>query len=343
MKAALLKGVENLDFCDFPTPVAKNKDIVVKVKACGVCGTDVKTYRQGHRFIKYPSILGHELSGEVVQLGKEVASFKIGDRVQVAAAIPCGKCFYCYKDIQSMCENLTVVSCHYHGGFAEYMLVPENFILNKCVNKIPENLSYQNAALAEPLACVINAQELSNIKQGESLLIIGAGPMGCFHAQLAYGKGVKKVIMCDTDEKRLEFAKFTKSDRFINPSVEELESVIREVCDGRLVDQIMVVSGSAALNVKFLKLISPRGTVNLFGGFKKEQLADDIDKIQYGECRLIGSYGSSPRHNSQAISVLSSGTIDGDNYITKTFSLSQVQEALEITEERQGLKNMVLP
>ncbi|HNS32984.1 MAG TPA: alcohol dehydrogenase catalytic domain-containing protein [bacterium] len=343
MKAAVLKSIKNLEYCDFPEPVPGKGEMVIRVRACGVCGTDVKTYRSGHRFIKYPRILGHELSGEVVAAGREVNSFSAGDRVQVAAAIPCGKCFYCLGGIQSMCENLTVVSCHYHGGFAQFMLIPENFILNGCVNSIPENLSWQEAALAEPLACVMNGQELSGIKKGETLLVVGAGPMGCFHAQAAREKGAAKVILCDTDSERLEAASFTGADRFVNPGSEDTETAIREANGGRLADHIMVVSGSAAPALHPLKLIGPRGTINLFGGFREKQFEGDIGNIQYKECRLVGSYGSFPRHNRQALSLMSAGKINGKNYISNTFPLSEIMEALAATEKRKGLKNIVIP
>jgi len=343
MKAAVLRSPGHLDYCDFPAPVPGKKDLLIKVHACGVCGTDVKTYRHGHRFIEYPRILGHELSGEVVEAGQDVSSFSPGDRVQVAAAIPCGKCYFCLKNIGSMCENLTVVSCHYHGGFAELMLVPENFMLNGCVNRIPGNLSYRAAALAEPLACVINGQELSGVKEGDVMLIIGAGPLGCLHAETASAAGAKKIILCDTDEKRLSSARFTKAARFVNPLKESVKAAVREAAGGKLADHVMVVSGSAAPEIRPVELSSPRGTVNLFGGFRTEQLAPNLDMVQYGERRLVGSYGSAPRHNRQALSIMSSGKISAENYITNLFPLSKILEALDSAEKRQGLKNMVVP
>jgi len=342
LKAAVLKGIENLDYCDFPAPVPGKNDMVIKIRACSVCGTDVKTYRHGHRFIRYPRILGHELAGEVAETGSGVKSFSAGDRVQVAAAIPCGKCFSCVKNIETMCENLQVVSCHYHGGFAEYMLVPEFFISSGCVNKIPENLSWEEAALAEPLACVINGLERSSFREGESILIIGSGPMGCFHSQMSVQMGAEKVFICDTDVERLRTAGFTKASAYINPCTENAEQVIRESNSGRLADHVMVVSGSAAPGIRPLELVAPRGTVNLFGGYKEDQLEGSPEMIQHGERRLVGSYGSSPGHNRQALSALSLGKINGKDYISRRFPLSGIMEAIYSTEKRQGLKNMIL-
>ena len=345
MKAALLRGIEELIYGDFPTPKAGRGQLLVKVKACAVCGTDIKIFHYGHKLIQFPRVPGHELSGEVVEVGEGVSGFSPGDKVQVAAAIPCGECCSCRRGYQSMCENLTAIGYHYDGGFAEYLLVPERVLRNDCVSKIPDGLSFEEAALAEPLACCINGQEISGLGFGDTVLVIGAGPMGCLHAQLARIKGARRVIISEVDEERLKVAAFTGADRLVNPSKENLAQVIREENDGRLADQVMVAAGSGQAQAQALEMAGERGVVNFFGGLPKSQptVTLDTNLIHYGELKVVGTHGSSPRHNKLALHVLASGAIKGKDYITAAFPLSQIRNALAAAESRKGLKIIVKP
>ena len=155
MKAAILKEIENLEIEEIKEHEPEENEIVIKVEAWAICGTDIKVYHDGHKHIVFPRVTGDEVSGIVVKKGKGVKDFKEGDKVAVVPGIPCGKCYYCRKGYQTMCDNLKAIGYHYKGGFAEYMLVPKDAVLNGCVNKIPENLLLEYGAIAEPLACVI--------------------------------------------------------------------------------------------------------------------------------------------------------------------------------------------
>jgi len=345
MKAALLKGIEDLVYGDFPTPEPKAGELLLRVKACAICGTDIKIYHHGHKLIRFPRITGHELSGEIVAVGAGVNGFAAGDRVQVAAAIPCGECYYCLRGIQSMCDRLVAVGYHYDGGFAEYTLIPERLLRNGCVNKMPDHLSFEEAALAEPLACVLNGQEISGVSFGETMLVIGAGPIGCLHCQAARIKGSRRVILADIDDNRLKMARFTGADRFVNPAKENLAAVIKSENGGRLADQVMVAAGSGQAQIQALQLTSKRGTVNFFGGLPKTQPTVNLDTnlIHYGEFKVVGTHGSAPRHNQQALAVLSSDAIDGRKYISAEYPLAEIKQALQAAESSQGLKIIVKP
>jgi L-iditol 2-dehydrogenase len=345
MKAAMVRGIEDLVYGEFPTPKCGKGELLVQVKACAVCGTDVKVYHYGHRLIKFPRITGHELSGEIKEIGEGVSGFEIGDRVQSAAAIPCGECYYCRLGLQAMCDNLKAIGYHYDGGFAEYILIPERVLANGCVNKIPAGLSYEEAALAEPVACCINGQEISGVGFGDSVLIIGAGPMGCIHAQLARVKGASLVIISDVDDERLKMAEFTSADRFVNPTKEKLAEVIKKENDGRLADHVIVAAGSGQAQIQALEMAAKRGSVNFFGGLPKTQPTVNLDTnlIHYGELKVVGTHGSAPRHNKMALKILASGAIKGKDYITSVFPLAQIKEALTAAENCQGLKVVVKP
>lgn len=209
MKAALLKEIGNLEITETEVKRPASGEILIKVKACAICGTDIKVFHHGHRLIVFPRVTGHELSGVIEEIGSGVSGYKKGERVAVAPAIPCGMCYYCRRGWQAMCDNLKAIGYHFDGAFAEYMIVPETAVRNGCVNRIPDNLDFDGAAIAEPLACVINGQMLSMVEPGDTVTILGAGPIGCLHAENAKYLGASKVILCDISQERLTLAKFT--------------------------------------------------------------------------------------------------------------------------------------
>ncbi len=342
MKAALLKEIENLEIIDIEKPIPGENEIVIKVKVCAICGTDIKVYHHGHKLIVFPRITGHEVSGIVAEKGKKVSEFKEGDRVSVAPAIPCGRCWYCRKGQQTMCDNLETIGYLYNGGFAEYMKVPENAVLNGCVNKLPENLSFEEAAIAEPLACVINGQILSMIEIGDTVVVIGAGPIGCFHSQLARINGAGKVILGDISSERLEMAEFTGA-KLVDMSKENIKEIVKEETEGKMADRVIVAAGSKEAQETAVEIVAKRGSVNFFGGLPKEAPFINLNSnlVHYGEFFITGTHGSSPLHNKIAISLLSNKAIDGKNYITHKFPLEEIKQALKTAEDKKGLKVII--
>ena len=178
MLAAVLEKIGQLEIKEVKVPQCPPDGMLLRVEACAVCGTDVKVYRFGHRLIRPPRITGHELAGAIVEVGTNVKGYREGDRISLAPAIPCGDCSWCRKGIQNRCDNLIATGYHYDGGFAEYMAVPSRVMRNDCVNIIPDNLSFEEAALTEPLACAINCQGRSKVEVGSTVVVIGAGPLG---------------------------------------------------------------------------------------------------------------------------------------------------------------------
>ncbi|MCM8786056.1 MAG: zinc-dependent dehydrogenase [Candidatus Omnitrophica bacterium] len=344
MKAAILKEIEKLVIEELKVPEPKNNEILIKVKSCAICGTDIKVFHHGHKHIVFPRITGHEVSGIVEKIGKNIKEFKEGDRVAIAPAIPCGRCYYCRKGQQTMCDNLKAIGYHYDGGFAEYMLVPEDAVLNGCVNKIPDTLSFEVACLAEPLACVINGQILSKIEIGDIVLIIGAGPIGILHSLLAKINGAGKIMLADISEERIKEAKFTDC-YLIDMSKKDIYEEVKKNTDGHMADKVIVAVGSGKAQEISLKLVAKRGSINFFGGLPKENpyIQFDSNLLHYGEFFVVGTHGSTPLHNKIALELLSSGRIDAEKLITHKLPLERIIEGYQIVENKKGLKVLILP
>ena len=345
MKAALLKGIEDLEIAEVDKPKPKEDEILIEVKACAICGTDVKVYHHGHRLIKFPRVTGHELSGVIVETGKRVSNFHEGERVMISPVIPCGSCIYCQRGCQAMCDELTAIGYHYDGGFAQFMIVPERGVINGCVHKMPEDLPFEDASLTEPLACVINGQELSRLRIGDTVLVIGAGPIGCLHTELAKLSGASKVILADLEEERLKLAQFTGADFFVNSSSENLKEKVEEITNGCMADRVIVAAGSGKAQEESLCLVAKMGSIKFFGGLPRESpnITFNSNVLHYGESFVVGTHGSAPYHNELALSLIGGGKIKIENYISHRLPLNKLLEGLRLAEERKGLKIVILP
>ena len=346
MKAAVLKSIEKLEIEDVPVPTLSSQEILIKVKACTICGTDIRVYHHGHKHMRFPRISGHEVSGEIIKIGKRVKGYKIGGKVAVAPAIPCGRCHYCRRGMQSMCINLTAIGYHYDGGFAEFMVVPEDAVRNGCVNLIPPNISFEEAALAEPLACAINGQELSRINLGDTVVVVGAGPLGCIHLQLAKAKGVARTILIELSKERLEFAReFAVPDIVIDPSLEDPIQRVKKETGGRGADKIIVACPSGKAQEDSLSMVAPRGTINFFGGLPLDKpfIKFNSNLIHYGEFYVVGTHGSAPYHNKLALTLISQGRVRVKELVSHRLPLERLEEGLQLAESRKGMKTVITP
>ncbi|NQT21545.1 MAG: alcohol dehydrogenase catalytic domain-containing protein [Planctomycetes bacterium] len=343
MKAAVFKEVGTIEITDIPMPACEPGGIVIKVGACAVCGTDVKVYHHGHKHIVPPRVTGHELSGEIAEVGKDVKGYNVGDRVAVAPAVPCGECHYCLAGLQSMCDNLIAIGYACDGGFAEYMAVPPIAVRNGCVNFIPEGVSLEEAALAEPLACTINAAELTHTGIGQTVVVVGAGPIGCLHIMLSKALGATQTILIDISEERLDMSKMAQADLTINSAKADPIEAVKDATGGRGAEVVITACSVGVVQEQALEMVAKRGYVNFFGGLPKDNpyIKFNSNLLHYGEFYCVGTHGSAPRHNMLALALLGAGKIKTLPLISHRLPIPKLLEGIEITEKAQGLRVII--
>jgi len=341
MRVAMYYNNNDVRVEEMPKPQIGPGEILVKVIASGICGSDVMEW---YRIKKAPLVLGHEITGDIAEVGHGVERYKVGDRVFVSHHVPCNTCRYCLNGNHTACETLHTTN-FYPGGFAEYLLVDPLVINYGPIHKIPDNLDYDEAAIAEPLACCINGLELAWVSLGDIVVIIGAGPVGCMMAELARYMGARKVIVSQRSKTRLEMAKNYDIDVLISATEEDFTQRVMEETDGLGADVVVTACSSLEAQAQAIPVIKNRGRVNFFAGLPKgtDPLVLDTNIIHYKECYLFGSHGSTPRHHRMALELLASGRVNAGKFISHKFGLDQIMDAFDMVESRQGMKVVVNP
>ncbi len=340
MKTAVYYGPRDVRLEESEVPEIADKEILVKIHACGVCGTDVKTVMRGHPLIKPPTVLGHEIAGEIVKMGKDVMEHKIGERVVVAPYVPDGTCYYCLHGRYTMCSGL-YDQTPTPGGFAEFVKVPDN-IVKKGTLEIPGTVSYEEASLTEPLSCCLHGIEECHVGVGDSIAIVGDGPIGLMHLQLAKVKGATKTILSGQLNERLKLAEELGADVTVNETEEKPVEKVMEETDNRGADAVIVAVGSVAAAEEGLKMVRKGGIINFFGGFPgQSELKLDPNLIHYSEVTITGTFGFSHITFANALQLIGTRKVNVDKLITHKFRLNQVLTAIDVLAERKGLKAVV--
>ena len=321
-------------------------EIKIRVRACSMCGTDVKISRSGHPNMSAPQVMGHEIAGEIVDVGAGVDGWRAGDRVQVIAAIPDGTCEDCLAGHQSICPNQLSMGYQFPGGFAEYMIVPNEVLRVDGLNRIPDELSFAEASLAEPLACVLNGQELARVGAGDTVVIVGSGPIGCLHVRLARSRGAGRIILIDLNGERLaEAAAIVKPDLTIVSSEADPVEAVLAATGGRGADVVITAAASGAAQEQGLRMLARRGRLSLFGGLAKDHptITVDANLVHYRELTIVGVNGSSPAHNKQALDLIASGAVPVADLITHRLPLDRLLDAIDIVARGEAIKVTIEP
>lgn len=341
-----MEDLAKLVIKEVPDPVCPPGGAVIKIEACAVCGTDVKVYRHGHRLLHLPRIIGHEIAGTVVEVHPGAKGVQPGQRVAVAPIVPCGTCYYCRKGWHGQCEAQAAIGYRWDGGYAEYMAVPAESMAAGGVNPLPDGVSFAEGALAEPLACAINGQELSRIQLGSTVAVVGAGPLGCLHVELARANGAARVIMVEMSAARLEEAgRLAVPDVLIDGSKEDVAVRIREETGGRGAEAVIVACSSPAAQMQALQYVAKRGSVNFFGSLPKgkPEITIDSNLVHYGEFTITGTSGSTMEHNRLALRLIASGRVPAGKYVSHRAGLDGLIDGIRRIERGERMKTVIEP
>lgn len=324
-------------------PQAKEGTVVLKVLATSICGTDFRAYLHGSDKIIPGTTIGHELCGRIIETGDGVEDFVEGDIITVTPALGCGQCRLCRKGQTNMCNHLETIGFQYDGSFAEYMEVPAGYLQRDYVNRVPGGVGYGEAALAEPVACAINAQEYLHIEKGDIVAIFGSGFIGCIHAELAFASGAEKVIMIEPNAERRQAAQHLLPGICMLDAGECQEQRIMEYTDGRGADVAIVACSVGAAQENAQKIIAKCGRISLFGGLPGDGKGYiDSNLIHYNEVGVFGVHASNTTQNRKALCWMADHTIDVQKYITKEYPLKDILTAMEDIRTKGIMKAVIV-
>ena len=347
MKAAVYLGKEHIEIHEIPVPEMDDDSALVKVHACAVCGSDLRTFHHGNKRVKPGTIMGHEISGEIVAVGKNVTSLKVGDRVAMGGDIPCGQCRFCKSGMGNNCQDNFALGHQFPGGFAEYMLLNRLTVTYGPVTKMPDSVCYEDGALAEPLACVLNGLELAPVQLNDTVVVIGAGPIGLMIAQVAKDMGASKVIIVNRSRPRLELAqKLSIGDVYVCAGEEDAVQRVMDETGNLGANVVFTANSSPASQNDALKMAINRARINFFGGLAKDLGAVPIDTniIHYRELLVTGSHGATPAQHASAVEMIGSRRINVSKFRTQEFPLESILDAFIAAEDHtSGLRVIVKP
>jgi L-iditol 2-dehydrogenase len=342
MTAAILYGKRDVRIEQIPIPRIEKGEVLVRIKAALTCGTDLKVYRQGFhaRMIVPPSVFGHELSGIVEEVGEGVESFSPGMRVVSANSGPCNECFFCQKHLANLCENLQFIN----GAYAEFIKIPESIVRQNLLI-LPDSVSFREAALVEPLACVIRAAELTGIEEGDTVVVIGVGPIGLMFVQILKSLGAR-VIALGNRKTQLSMAKVMGADYVVDSTHSNVIEQVRKITNGRRgADVVIEAVGSKETWQQAMGMVRRGGTINLFGGCPSgTHIPLDSTLIHYSEISIKANFHHTPRHIREALEAIHRGKVKAQSLITGEEHLAALGSVLERLLNRNGdLKIAIIP
>ena len=345
MIAAVFHGPGKMEVAEVDRPDIGPDEILVCVGANTLCGTDVRVLNgEKTRGIRRPSILGHEFAGHVAEVGRLVKGYEVGTPVGMAPMIPCRRCFYCQHDQENVCANKQAMGYHYDGGLGEFVRIPATGVATGNLFAASEDLPSWHVSLAEPLSCCINGQNRSRVGLDDTVLIMGAGPIGLFHLQLALISGARQVIVSEPRPERRDFARALGASLAVDPGDEDLAAAVEVATGGLGVDVALVCIGKPELVNGALRLVRKGGRINVFAGLAGEGWSEvEANLIHYNELEVTGTSDSRRSDYGVALRLIESGRVDVSRLVTHRLPLSSINEALDVTASGEGIKVAVVP
>ena len=342
MIAAVLYGKENLQIESVSVPKIEKGDVLVRVQAALTCGTDVKVFRRGYhaRMIVPPALFGHELAGDIVAMGSEVQGFRVGQRVVAANSAPCLECFYCKRGNENLCDDLLFNN----GAYAEYIRIPAR-IVERNMYEIPNHVTYQDAALIEPLACVMRGLDETSIRPGDHVAVIGLGPIGLMFVRLAKAYGARVIAIGRRKTQLSRAAEMGADELLVSGETEKTVHRVRGVTDGRGADIAIEAVGHPDAWQMAVKLLRRGGTVNFFGGCPNDsRISLDTSLLHYSEITCKASFHHTPAHIQKALDFVSRGVITARDFVNRVEPLANLLEVMRHLMSHNGhMKTAIIP
>jgi L-iditol 2-dehydrogenase len=345
MKSAFLVGPKTLELREVPDPVAPPDGLVLRTEACGVCGSDLRRWLEGPPPGVPHLVQGHELAGVVVDAGPQ-APFHAGDRLAVAPDVHCGTCYYCRRGLFNLCTGLKLlgITPGLNGGFAQQVLLTGELLRNGIVHPMPAGLSFLEGGLAETISSVLASHHKCQTSLGETVVVMGAGPIGCLHTVIAQARGARVVVAEPNPIRRQGAAKFAP-DAIIDVTRQDVVAEVRRLTGGLGADVVICANPVAATQTQAVEMARRAGRIVLFGGLPKANPMASLNAnlIHYGEQMVIGAFSYHPSFHEEALRTLARQVVKAEMFVTHTRPLSLIAEAFQIAASGEALKVMVLP
>ena len=342
MLAAVLYGKEHVRVERVAIPKIEKGDVLVRVRAALTCGTDVKVFRRGYhaRMIVPPALFGHELAGDIVAVGDHVEDFQPGMRVVAANSAPCLHCFYCRKGQENLCEDLLFNN----GAYAEYIRIPSR-IVQRNTYQIPAHLTYQDAALSEPLACVLKGLEDTNVRPGDNVVVIGQGPIGLMFVRLAKVYGARVIALGRRTSQLDRALGMGADDALLNTGGEDVQRQVRALTGGYGADIVIEAVGQPETWELSVKLVRRGGTVNFFGGCPNDTRVNlETSLLHYSEISCVASFHHTPAYIQKALDIVAKGHITARDFVNKQEPLNNLLDVMKHLMSHNGhMKTAIIP
>jgi L-iditol 2-dehydrogenase len=337
MKVAMYYNNNDVRIEEMPIPSIGDNELLVNVKASGICGSDVMEW---YRVKKAPRILGHEITGAIVEIGKNVKKYKVGDRVFVSHHVPCNTCRFCLNNQQTLCHTLHSTN-FYPGGFAEYLRVPE-INVDRGVFVLPKEMSYDEGVFIEPLACVVRGLKTAEMKPGQTVLVIGSGISGLLQIKLAKSRKAGKILATDVDEYRLKAAKRFGADAIIHAK-DDVPEQIKKHNDGKLTDLVILCTGAPSAVNQALKSVDSGGTILFFAPTEPGiEIPFPLFDLWNKQIKMVSTYAGSPEDITNAIDLISSKKVIVVDMISHKLPLSEAAKGFQLVAKAKDSMKVIL-
>ena len=340
MRVAMYYNNKDIRLEEMPKPAGGPGEVLIQIEASGICGSDVLEW---YRIHKAPVVLGHEIAGQIVEIGDQVKKYRVGDRVAASHHVPCKTCYYCLSGHQTVCDTLRSTN-FYPGGFAEFVRLPA-INVDRGIYLLPDEMSYEAATFIEPLACVLRAQRIAGISPGQTVLVMGSGISGLLHIQLARALGAGKVTATDVSEYRMKAAKDLGADEVIKAQ-DLTPDRFQESNQGRLADQVIIATGAQQVQLQALTMVERGGTVLFFAPTDQGvTIPISVNDLFFrNDITLTTSYAGSPADHWRAMQLIQAGALNIQRMITHRFGLAETGKGFKlVAEATESIKVIIEP